>query len=174
MRHLLRAGRYFRIADPRWTDPLDGSYAQRTGGRWNPPGSFPAVYLNRTIEVARANVRRFFNGLPYGPEQFRAGEGPDLVSTDVDEDRFVDIVTEAGCLAAGLPATYPLAADGSEVPHPDCQPIGRAAWDGGEPGVACRSAATPLPPHGEELAWFERSRKALPLRDRTPFEGWFW
>ena len=35
-----------RITDPAWTDPLDPSFAQRQGGRWNPPGSFPTLYLN--------------------------------------------------------------------------------------------------------------------------------
>lgn len=174
MRHLPRSGRYFRVADPAWKDPLDGGYAQSVGGRWNPPGSFPVVYLNRTVGVARANVRWRLRGFPYGPEQLRAGEGPDLVSTDVDEDRFVDILTGAGCVAAGLPATYTLRTDGTEVPHRDCQPIGQATWDSGEPGIACRSAAVPRLPYGEELAWFPRSLNSLPLRDRRPFDDWFW
>ena len=35
---------WWRIADPAWTNPLDPSFAQRQGGRWNPPDSFPTLY----------------------------------------------------------------------------------------------------------------------------------
>ena len=45
------------------------------GGRWNPPESFPVVYLCRSVPVARANVYRKLEGQPYGPEDLRPGAG---------------------------------------------------------------------------------------------------
>ena len=76
-----------RVADPDWDDPLDGRYAGERGGRWNPPESFPVVYLCRSVPVARANVYRKLEGQPYGPEDLRRGTGPVLVRTTVPEDR---------------------------------------------------------------------------------------
>ena len=37
---------WWRIADPAWSNPLDPDFAWRRGGRWNPPDSFPVLYLN--------------------------------------------------------------------------------------------------------------------------------
>jgi RES domain-containing protein len=100
-----RAGRYLRVASPDWDDPLDGSYAAAKGGRWNPPGSYGTVYLNRTQTVARLNVDRLHVGLPYGPEDLDPNQAPILVATDVPEHDYLDVVTDAGIAAAGLRAT---------------------------------------------------------------------
>jgi RES domain-containing protein len=121
-----RGGRYFRVADPGWDNPLDGSYALRSGGRWNPPGSFPVVYLNATVDTARANVALRFEGRSYSPEDLDPEEAPTLVTTQVGPDDFVDVVTDEGCLAAGLPRTYPRE-NGTTIPHSRCQPIGQRA-----------------------------------------------
>jgi RES domain len=172
-RHVRRGGRYLRVADPSWLRPLDGRYARERGGRWNDPGSFAVVYLFGTLDVARSFVLRRFEGHPYSAFDLRPEAGPDLVETDVPEDRFVDVVTEAGCRAAGLPATYPRNQDGSIVPHERCRPIGRRAWDGGEPGIACRSATARPTDAGEELAWFARGPRGLRTRRRTAFAEWF-
>ena len=48
-----RGGEYNRLADPAWQDPLDTSFAKSMGGRWNAPGSFEVLYLNRDVRVAR-------------------------------------------------------------------------------------------------------------------------
>jgi len=167
-----RGGIYVRVADPDWDDPLSGAHAKARGGRWNPPGSFPVVYLNGDVRVARANLLRRFAGLPYGPEDLEPAAGPVLVATVVPEDDFVDVVSGPGCAAAGLPATYPAGDDGAPVPHEVCRPIGRAAWDAGAPGVACRSAAPAAPPGGEELAWFARGGGLTPLEVRG-FSDWY-
>src|SRR5947199_199474 len=58
VRTVERRGAYVRVADPGWRDPLDGRHARARGGRWNPPESFPVVYLCATLGVARANVIR--------------------------------------------------------------------------------------------------------------------
>jgi hypothetical protein len=176
-RHTERGGEYFRVADVDWEDPLDGSYSMLRGGRWNPPGSFPVVYLCASTAVARANVARRYRGLPYGVTELAPGAGPDLVSTSVTEERFVDVVSDRGCTTAGLPRNYPLNAAGREIPWSRCQPLGQQWWDAGEPGVACRSAALLVSDHnppspGEELAWFDR--RHLAATARVPFDDWFW
>ena len=167
-----RGGVYVRVADPDWDDPLSGEHAQARGGRWNAPGSFPVVYLNGDERVARANLMQRFAGLPYGPEDLEPSSAPVLVSTVVPEDDFVDVLSDAGCVAVGLPATYPLDEHGSPVPHEVCQPVGRAARDAGLPGMACRSAAPAAPPGGEELARFGRGEPLTPLEIRL-FADWF-
>lgn len=167
-----RGGVYVRVADPDWEDPLSGDFAKARGGRWNAPGAFPVVYLNGDVRVARANVLQRFAGLPYGPEDLEPSAAPALVSTAVPEDEFVDVVSDAGCAAVGLPRTYPVHDDGVPVSHELCRPVGQAAWDAGLPGIACRSAAPAAPPGGEELAHFGRGEPLTPLQVRR-FADWF-
>lgn len=179
MRTIRRGGPYFRVADPRWDDPLDGRHAAERGGRWNPPESFPVVYLCASLEVARANVYRKLEGQPYGPEDLRPGSGPVLVRTRVPDDRYLNVVTDAGCRDAGLPRSYPLDSRRRIVPWRRCQPIGLRAWEAGVPGVAARSAAYARRSRGatrstmaEELAYFGRRR--LRRGAVRPFDEWFW
>jgi hypothetical protein len=169
VRTIRRGGPYLRVADPDWDDPLDGRYAAERGGRWNPPESFPVVYLCRSIEVARANVYRRLRGQPYGPEDLRPGAGPILVRTRVPEDRYLNAITEAGLRDLGLPKTYPLDSRRRIVPHGRCQPIGLRAWDAGLPGIAAWSAAAR---DGEELAYF--GRRKLRRGAVRAFDQWFW
>jgi hypothetical protein len=170
MRHVRRAGRYYRVADPDWEHPLTGDYARERGGRWNAPGTVPVVYLNRDVVTARAYVRHKYAGLPYGPELLRDERGPVLVSTEVPDDDYVDAVSDAGRVDLGLPASYPRDESGKVVSWVVCQPIGQRAWEAGERGIACRSAQ---PDGVEELAYFSRAR-ALLIIDRVPFGQWFW
>ncbi len=168
-----RGGAYFRVADPDWEDPLDGSYAQTSGGRWNADTSFPVVYLSATIDVARANVLRRFHGQPFSVMDLREDRRPVLVETRVPKDDYIDIVTDAGCIGAGLPRTYPIDASGGGVPWSACQPVGQKAWDQGSSGIAARSAALAPPVVGEELAWFQRDEAALVPSIQKAFQDWF-
>jgi RES domain len=168
LRTIRRGGPYLRVADPAWKDPLDGQHAALRGGRWNPPASFPVVYLCREVAVARANVDRLLADQPYGPEDLRPEAGPVLVRTRVPEDRYLNVITDAGCRAVGLPASYPRDTRGRVVPHPRCQPIGEQAHERGLPGVAARSAVST----GEELAYFGRRR--LRRGAVLAFDRWFW
>lgn len=162
-----------RVADPDWADPLDVTYSLRRGGRWNPPGEFGVLDLNGSIEVARANVDRLYAGLPYGPEDLDPVTAPILVSVDLVADAYVDAVSDEGLSNLGLPTTYPVDAGGSVVPHSACQPIGSSTFDGGELGIACRSAVPGA--SGEELAWFAQRGAPIPWTLRTfPFDEWFW
>ena len=168
-----RGGVSFRIADPAWADPLDAAYSVEAGGRWNPPQTFPVLYLNRDLPTSRANVERRFAGRPYGPEMLDPEEAPVLIQTSVDETGFVDAVTDQGCVELGLPATSPIDTSGNEVGWNRCQPVGLAAWNAREMGIACRSAATP-DRSGEELALFRRGGdRPLRLDRRLAFEEWF-
>lgn len=171
-RHPTRGGRHLRVADPDWRRPLDGRHSLELGGRWNAPGSFPVVYLFSTRELARSLVLARFGGRPYGVTDLRPGRRPVLVETDVPEHHAVDVVTDAGCRAAGLPVTYPRDADGAIVAHERCRPIGATAWEQGDQSIACRSATAKRGEPGEELAWFQRDRRLRVARRRT-FEEWF-
>jgi hypothetical protein len=169
LRTIRRGGPYLRVADPDWDDPLDGRYAAERGGRWNPPESFPVVYLCQTIEVARAIVYRRLARQPYGPEDLRPGAGPVLVRTRVPGDRYLNAITEAGLRDVGLPVTYPRDSRRRIVPHSRCQAIGLRAWEAGLPGIGARSAAAA---QGEELAYF--GRRKLRRGAIRSFEQWFW
>jgi hypothetical protein len=171
MRHIERGGRYLRVADPGWEEPLSGKYARQRGGRWNPPESFDVVYLNASIDVARAQVRHKLAPLGVGPEDLEPARGPVLVHTEVLAEGYVDAVTERGLASLGLPATYPLDSVGEKIEHAVCQPMGLEAHQVGEGGIACRSAAG-MPSPGEELAYFGKQR--LRITRSEPFSEWFW
>lgn len=167
--------RWLRIADPRWSDPLDPTFAQWLGQRWNPPRSFPTLYLNEDVVTARLNLQRFIAGWPYEPEDLRPDTGPVLVTATLPRNqRVADVHSPAGVAAASLPRTYPLDSRGRLVPHDGCQPVGQAAHDAGLRGVRCRAATTPEGA-GRELAWFPATiRSRAKELERTPFPDWFW
>lgn len=171
-RHVSRKGRYYRVADPDWDDPLDGSYSLVNGGRWNAPDTFPVIYLNQTIDLARKYVDQKFAGLPYGVNALREERKPLLVPVSIPKTEYVDIVSNEGCRAAGLPETYPFDSDGSRIPHLTCQPIGLVAWQSDEKGILCRSATEGASLEEEELALFIQIG---PLRRAKPilFDDWY-
>jgi RES domain len=172
VRHVARGDTYVRVVDPSWRDPLTPEHARRGGGRWNPPGAFGVTYLNASRSVARAQVRHKLEPRGIRPEDLDPAAGPVLVRTEVPQDRYVDAVTERGLAALGLPASYPLDADGRVVPQETCRPIGLRAQEAREPGIACRSAARTAPAGGEELAYFGRKRLRAASVER--FADWYW
>ena len=174
---LLTEGRvWLRVASASWKNPLDSNYAQQAGGRWNPPGAYPALYLNADPATARSQLERMLEGYPVGID-------------DLDEDAFVlvaarlpkrqccaDAVSTVGLKALGLPASYPLDAKGEAIPHSRCQHVGVAVRGRRLRGIWCRSAATP-DGRGRELAWFPSSArsKARPLWKRAlPLGAWLY
>jgi len=164
-----RGGTYYRVCDPSWKNAADTSYAKRHGGRWNPPGAFGALYLNRTIAVAAANARRslareFGDAVAFA--DIRPERRPALHAFTVVDHRFVDLVSARGLRAARLPVTFPLGCD-----HRGCQRLARVLYADGEAGVAVRSAVG----QGEELAIFD-SHASLAQRKRgkrKSFDRWF-
>jgi hypothetical protein len=166
---------WLRVADAAWADPLDPTFAQRTGQRWNPPGSFPTLYLNEDVVTARINLRLFLAGMPYGPEDLRDDTGPVLVHAVLPRSqRVADVHTPAGVAGVGLPSSYPLDGAGHVIGHQDCQRIGQAVKAAGLRGIRCRSAQSPLGA-GRELAWFPATtRSRARAIQRTAFREWFW
>lgn len=166
---------WLRIANPGWDDPLEPSFAAKRGGRWNPPDSFPALYLNENLATARYNLDHFIEGWPYEPEDLRDDSGPVLVSAVLPRrQRVADCHTRAGVASMGLPASYPLDADGRLIPHQDCQPLGRVAHGANLRGVRSRSARVP-DTAGRELAWFPASSSSRArAMGRVPFSQWYW
>jgi hypothetical protein len=167
--------RWWRIAEAGWADPLDPAYARIRGGRWNPPDSFPTLYLNEDVVTARLNLRRFIEPWPYEPEDLRSDAGPVLVGATLPRgQRVCDAHTPAGVRALGLPTTYPQGDDGQPVPHPPCQAIGAQVQARNLRGVRARSAQA-RDGVGRELAWFpatarSRARQVLIRR----FDDWYW
>jgi hypothetical protein len=164
---------WLRVADPLWADPLDPSYAEALGGRWNPPGSFPTLYLNEDLRTARAQVESLFAGSPVTPDDLDAGF--DLVVATLPRSQDVaDAVSEEGLEALGLPETYPRYRNGRPVRHDVCQPIGQVVKEAGLRGVRARSAATD-DGSGRELAWFPaRESSTANLERRIAYRDWWY
>ncbi|MEM9057168.1 MAG: RES domain-containing protein, partial [Pseudomonadota bacterium] len=100
---------WWRIVERDWVDPLDPGFAHRRGGRWNPPDSFPTLYLNEDKVTARLNLRSFIAQWPYEPEDLRADTGPVLVGATLPRRQTVcDAHTPEGLAALALPNSYPL------------------------------------------------------------------
>lgn len=165
-------GSFLRVAEADWTDPLDTSFSQLGGGRWNAPRTHPTLYLNADEVTARANVRAKFRRLPYGPEDLDPADAPHLVEVAVPAGQACELRTDDGLVAVGLPATYPVDRIGESVSWDACWPIGAQAYEGELDGVACRSAA----PGGlEELAWFPQPGRPVPsILTRREFPDWYW
>jgi RES domain-containing protein len=165
---------WLRVADADWVDPLDPSYAATHGGRWNPPGSFPTLYLNADVATARAQLEHLLAGSPVRPEDLD-DEAYVLVAAELPlRQTAADAVTVTGLTGLGLPATYPLDGRGVEVAHAVCQRVGVRIQDRGVRGVLCRSACTP-DGSGRELAWFpaDARSRARPVWDRPrPLGAW--
>lgn len=166
---------WWRIADSAWRDPLDPSYAAQFGGRWNPPASFPTLYLSEDKVTARLNLRAFIAEWPYEPEDLRPDTGPVLVGATLPRAQDVcDIHTPAGVAGAGLPKSYPLDSNGKVVPRARCQPIGARVREAGLRGVRSRSAQS-RDGAGRDLAWFPATGRSAATRVATlTFERWYW
>ncbi len=146
---------------------VDGTYAQREGGRWNPPGSFPVLYTSCTEAVAIANLRHRYRGSPFQPWELDEADQADLYGLDVDQDRLVDAVSNAALAGIGLPSTYP-----DNVGHEITRPIGARLYAETNAGVWCRSAADRT---GEEVALFvDEDHAAIPTVAGPPQRLWEW
>lgn len=172
-RTVRRGGAYNRLAEPHWANPLDTTFSEQHGGRWNEPGAYGVLYLNAGERVARLQVEHRLAGQPYDVEDLDPAEQHDLVSVDVRETDALDLVGNDGLRAVGLPVGYPFDADGRPVTHVQCHPVGRAAYDALLAAIACRSAATGAAPTDEELAVFDRDAGIVTQTGRRPFAEWY-
>lgn len=162
---------WLRVVDRSWADPLDTSFAEARGGRWNPPGSFATLYLNEDLDTARAQIAALLAGSPVEPEDLDTGFDL-VVATLPRAQEAADAVSDAGLEALGLPHTYPRHRNGRPVRHEDCQPVGRAVKAHGLRGIHARSAVLD---GGKELAWFPaRTSSRAILRERFAFADWWY
>lgn len=168
-----RGGLYHRLAEPYWDDPIATGCARAAGGRWNPPGRFGALYLNDSVELARAQADHKLRGQPFGVEDLEPSRQHVLVPVTVGACEVRDCASEAGLLAVGLPASYPADERGGSVGHERCQRIAAAAHAAGLDGVGCRSAAAGAAGR-EELALFEEAASRLARADEAiAFAEWY-
>lgn len=161
---------WVRVAKPDWKDPFDASFAGRHGGRWNPPRSWPTLYLNRDLDTARAQVGRLLEGT-FADAEDLSDDAFVLVAARLPSVVAADVVSDSGVRAAGLPSTYPLNSNGSIVSHGRCQVIGGRAHDAGLGGVEARSACTP-DGSGRELAVWSGVAAVQPVRRRVHYGRW--
>jgi hypothetical protein len=167
---LSRGGRYYRVVNPHWVDPLDPSYSKIFGGRWTPQGEFGALYLCATVDVAAANARWQHRYRAIKLFDLRPEARPSLVMVNVPENPFLDVVTAAGVAALRLPRAYPFG-----VPRERCWPIARRAYAQRIPGIACRSNAEADTTSwiGEELALFDYTLPVRRVGKIKPFAAWY-
>lgn len=155
---------WLRVARPAWDDPLDPTYARDHGGRWNPAGSFPALYLNGDVATARMQIQRLLRGFPVTMEDLDDEAYVLVAAVLPNAQRCADATTAPGLRAIGLPDTYPRDARDEEIDRRVCQPIGQQIHDQGLHGVWCRSACTrdgQGDGQGRELAWFPPTHDPL-------------
>jgi hypothetical protein len=165
---------WLRVAEPSWGDPLDPSYARDHGGRWNPPGSFSALYLTGDVATARMQIGRMLVGSPVTVDDLDDEAYVLVAATLPDAQTCADATTAAGLRSLGLPDTYPRNAHGDEIDHPVCHSVGQKVHDAGLHGVWCRSACS-ADGRGRELAWFPSHRRATarPVwSGPLPFGAW--
>lgn len=150
---------WLRVADPLWTDPLDPSFAAATGGRWNPPGSFPVLYLNADVGTARLQIDRIVADQPFTADDLDDDAYLLVAATLPRGQTCAEAVSRAGLKSVGLPPSYPLNAAGALVERGVCQPVGTEVHAAGLRGVWCVSALWPT--HGgRELAWFPATTRS--------------
>ncbi len=163
---LAYVGIVYRYVPHKATDPLDGSFAMRLGGRWNPPHSFPVLYTSCSIKVAVANLWHRFEGESVAPWEVSEEYQADLYELRIDQPNLVDVRTSDGIEGLGFPPSYP-EGTGYTVTQQAGLRLHREGW----PGVWCRSAALIS---GEEVALFlELAQRPEPIGDPRRLKDWF-
>jgi hypothetical protein len=165
---------WLRVAKAGWRDPLDPAFARERGGRWNPPGSFPVLYLNGDVATARMQIERMLADSPVRMDDLDDAAFVMVAVTLPRAQSCADAVTPPGLTSLGLPATYPCEASGRPVARAICRMVGSDVHAERLRGVWCRSACT-NDGRGRELAWFPataRSRAKPKWRRPLPLGKW--
>lgn len=162
---------WLRLTRPHYRDPFDPTFAATTGGRWNPPDSWPTLYLNADLLTVHAQVRHMFVGRGIEPDDLDDNAPIRLAACTLPgRQRVADALSEDGLAELGLPTTYPVGDDGHIVDHAVTQTIGVDAHDEHLRGVWCRSATRV----GQELAWFPSTRAAARPAWKQPLPFGLW
>jgi RES domain-containing protein len=125
-----------RVVRAGWTDPLDAGFSRDAKDkRWNTP-DFPALYCCCSEAVARAAARDVFRAVGIARlNELQSAYRPPLIEIAWSGD-VVDVASEEGVVAAGLPSSYPAGVDRRATRQRAVE------WHaGGAHGVVCRSAS---------------------------------
>jgi RES domain-containing protein len=164
---------WLRVADSSWDEPLDPTYADRVGGRWNGPGDGPTLYLCDTLEVAQAQIRRLLEPTPIDVADLADTAPFVLVRAKLPtRQRVADASSDTGLRSLGLPASYPRRPNNEKVTWRECRRAARTVRAAGLRGVLARSAVADVT-EGRELAWFPAARaRAVAVGESLPFASW--
>ena len=113
-------------------DPRSGRGARMHGGRFNPPASFPVLYLCTTRPCAAAELRRFGKRVPVGVEGLLPRK---LYEYALSLDGILDLSVASTREAVELTPAELTAADWGT-----CQQLGAAAHDLGFSAIRSPSA----------------------------------
>ncbi len=124
------SGRAWRYTE--WhREPLDTTGSRLHGGRWNPAGIFPALYLGTSEQVVLEDLAAAARVLGLAAD-YRLGFA--LHEVRIDGLRLLDLRTTSGREAVGM-----LDADMVDDDRTACQRVGRSAWEAGLQGVLAPS-----------------------------------
>jgi RES domain-containing protein len=125
------AGQGWRHIAPRY-DPLSGEGARIHGGRFNPPGSFPVLYLCQSRPCAVAELQRFGERQAIGVE----GLLPRILYRyEISLDRVLDLTDDQVRIQVGLGLDVFTGPDWTT-----CQELGSALHALGAQGINSPSA----------------------------------
>ena len=97
--HVAFVGETFRHMAARWDDPLTGEGARIRGGRFNPPDSFPVLYLCTSRSCTVAELRRLGRRQPIGVEGLLPRV---LYRYETVLDRVLDLTSQATLEQLGI------------------------------------------------------------------------
>lgn len=124
-------GQGWRHLSPRH-DPLTGQGARLNGGRFNPPGSFPVLYICRTRPCVVAELRRLGGRQAIGVEGLLPRY---LYRYEISLDHVLDVTDERGRAEVGLGLKALTGPDWSA-----CQELGATAHALGAQAILSPSA----------------------------------
>ena len=92
-----------RLTQPHHHDAFDMPYAREIGGRWNPPRSWLALYLNDDMATVHAQVRHLFAGRGIDPDDLDDSAPIELAAATLPQrQRVADVVSDSGVASVGL------------------------------------------------------------------------
>jgi hypothetical protein len=134
---------WLRVVKPSYADPFDMSYAQEQGGRWNPPRSWPTLYVNEDMPTVHAQVLHMFLDRGIHPDDID-DDAPILLAAAVlpEGQQVADVISEAGVEGelGGVGDGDVVAEESGELgeggPVEHAEDVGCAAVHGGQVGDA--------------------------------------
>jgi RES domain-containing protein len=131
--HASYTSQVFRHVAPAF-DCESAEGARITGGRWNPPASFPALYTATSKETVAAELRRLANQQLRPVEDFLPRR---LCVMEVSLAAVVDLRSNEALASVGLTPANVIDRDPS-----NCRTVGKGVHDLGLEGILVPSATT--------------------------------